>query len=44
MSIRVSLSLKEIHDSLCPECQKKLEQKLTEKVNAELIKEALKKE
>jgi len=41
MSIQVSLSLKEIHDALCPECKSKFEELLSRKVSSELIKKAL---
>ena len=39
--IQVSLSLKEIYKQLCPECKKKLERMLAEKLAEQSVKQAL---
>lgn len=43
MPIQVSLSLKEIYQAVCPECQEKLKQMVKDKMADDLVKQVLEK-
>ena len=39
--LQINITLKEIYRELCPECQKKLEAMVKDKMSGELVKRAL---